>query len=229
MSLSLGMWPIALLTLAFLIPLIYCAKWKKKELKNIALLTGCGVVIILLYPLTFYLSNVLGVTGYAIAKIILFVLLPIVVVFYIERWNVKDILFSAGVRKENLQKSVIYGVIAGVITIVITVVVSTTYGVDVVWRIVMFFEAFTEEFFFRGVLFLYLAQKTNLKVAYSTSIIGFILIHPQHFTSMFIISTISQAILLTIVADKTKNIIGPWIAHGLNRNMPSLIRMVLGI
>jgi membrane protease YdiL (CAAX protease family) len=223
------MWPIALLIFAFLIPLIYCAKWKKKDLKNIVLLTACGIAIILLYPISFYLSNILGVVGYSVAKVILFIILPIVAIFYIEKWKMSDILFNVGVRKENLQRSLIYGLIAAVITIVITVVVSITYKFDILWRIVMFFEAFTEEFFFRGILFLYLVQKTNLKVAYSTSIIGFILIHPQHFTSMFIVSTIAQAILLTIVADKTKNIIGPWIAHGLNRNIPSLIRIALGI
>jgi CAAX amino terminal protease family. len=223
------MYPVALLIFALLIPLIYCAKWKKKELKNIGLLTVCSVVIILLYPLTFYLFNILGVVGYSIAKFILFILLPIITIFYIEKWKVRDILFNAGIRKKNLQKSIIYGIIAAAVTIVITVIVSTTYKVDIVWRIVMFFEAFTEEFFFRGILFLYLIQKTNLKVAYSTSIIGFILIHPQHFTSMFILSTIAQAILLTIVANKTENIIGPWISHGLNRNIPSLIRIALGI
>jgi len=229
MSLNLGMWPIALLIFAFLIPLIYCAKWKKKELKDIALLTGCGVAIIALYPLTFYLADAIGILGYAIAKIMLFVILPVVTIFYIEKWNLRDILFNVGVRKENLQKSIVYGLLAAVVTIVITVFVSTTYNVDIVWRVVMFFEAFTEEFFFRGILFLYLVQKTNLKVAYSTSIIGFILIHPQHFTSIFIVSTIAQSILLTIVADKTKNIIGPWLAHGLNRTIPSLIRIAFGI
>jgi membrane protease YdiL (CAAX protease family) len=91
----------------------------------------------------------------------------------------------------------------------------------------MFFEAFTEEFFFRGVLFLYLLSKTNVKIAYLTSVPAFVLMHPQHFTSLFIISTVTQAILLTVITHKTKNIIGPWVAHGLNRILPSAIRLFL--
>jgi membrane protease YdiL (CAAX protease family) len=233
MLLDLGMHPIALLIFALLIPLIYCAKWKKKELKDVALLTISIVVIILLYPLVIYLSCIITVpgVGYSLGKFILFVILPIATISYIEKWNVREILFKVGVRKENLNKSIIYGVAAAVITIVITIfLVSTPSKLYIIFHIVMFFEAFTEEFLFRGVLFLYLVQKTNLKVAYSTSIIGFILVHPQHFTSMFILSTTAQAVLLTIVADKTKNVIGPWIGHGLNRVVPPLIRIVsLGI
>ena len=37
MLLNLGMWPIALMIFVFLIPLIYCVKWKKKEFRDIAL------------------------------------------------------------------------------------------------------------------------------------------------------------------------------------------------
>jgi len=229
MPLNLGMFPIALLIFALLIPIIYCSKWEKNELKNIALLTICSIVIIALYPLTFYLTNIFGSVGYTIAKFILFVILPIVAILYIEKWGLKEILITVGVRKKNLPRSIVYGLGAAIVTILITIIVSTTFKIDIVWHIVMFFEAFTEEFFFRGILFLYLLKKTNLRVAYPTSIIGFILIHPQHFTSIFIVSTIIQAILLTIIADKTKNIIGPWISHGLNRALPTLIRASLGL
>ncbi len=133
---------------------------------------------------------------------------------------------NLGVRKKNMSKSVLYGLVAAVITVVITMVVATT-TFDLFFRIIMFFESFTEEFFFRGFLFLYLLTKTNKKVAYATSILGFVLIHPQHFTSLFLLSTIAQALLLTIVADKTGNIVGPWVSHGLNRFLPSLIKTFL--
>ncbi|MFA5771639.1 MAG: CPBP family intramembrane glutamic endopeptidase [Thermoplasmata archaeon] len=223
MSLDFGMYPIALLIIALFIPLAYCIKWKKNELKDIILLVACGAIIIILYPITFYLSNAFGVIGYSLGKFVLFVLLPIATIFYIEKWKIKDILFNVGVRKKNLWKSIMYGLIAAIATIAITLVISASTKIDVFYHGIMFFEAFTEEFFFRGVLFLYLIGKTNLKVAYLTSIVGFILVHPQHFTSIFITTTIAQAVLLTIVVDKTKNIIGPWISHGLNRVVPSLI------
>ena len=141
----------------------------------------------------------------------------------------KDILSKLGIRKENLAKSLIYGLIAAAITITITVLVIQTMPFDWVYRIIMFFEAFTEEFFFRGLLFLYLLSKTDLKVAYVTSILGFVLMHPQHFSSFFLISTITQGILLTVVVHKTKNITGAWVGHGLNRFFPVLLRNMLGI
>lgn len=223
MLFNLGLFPIALMIFAFLIPLIYTVKWKKKEFKDIVLLTGCGVIIILFYPVTFYFSNVTGVFGYTIAKGILFVFLPVVTIFHIEKWSIRNILCNTGVRRENLQKSVLYGLVVTPILLLVTVSVSSGYTDDIIWHVVMFFEAFTEDFFFRGILFLYLIQKTSLKVAYSTSLTGFILVHSQHLSSVFIISTITQAVLLTLIVYKTKNIIGAWVAHGLNRNIPSLI------
>ena len=229
MSISLGRYPIALLIVALLIPLMYCLKWKKKEVKNIALLNVCGLMMVFFYPLTHSLSTKGGVVGYTIGKTIIFVLLPMLLVFYTEKWKIKDILFHAGIRKENMRKSIIYGLMAAGITIIITVLVSSASEPDIFWRVVMFFEAFTEEFFFRGILLLYLARKTNTRVAFLTSVVGFILIHPQHFGSKFVISTVAQAILLAIVVNKTENIMGAWLAHGLNRNIPSLIRIALGI
>jgi membrane protease YdiL (CAAX protease family) len=214
--------PIILLIPALLIPLIYSLLWKKSEFKTLAILFLTGILIVFLYPITTYLP-------YALGKLIIFVILPILALFYMERWSLRKILSKTGIHKLNLQRSILYGLAAAAITITITILVSTTTSFDLIYRTIMFFEAFTEEFLFRGVLLLYLAKKTNLRVAYLTSILGFILIHPQHFTSLFIFSTASQAILLVIVANKTQNIIGPWISHGLNRFLPSLVKTVFGI
>jgi len=54
-------------------------------------------------------------------------------------------------------------------------------------------------------------------VAYAPSILAFMLAHPQHCTSLFLICVAAQGILLGVVAHKTKNIIGPWISHRLNK------------
>lgn len=215
--------------IALLFPLAYSLKNKRKHLKPIVAIIICSLAMVALYPLINYLSQIIPLFGYTIGKFILFVFLPILTIFYIERWTLKEILSKFGIRKENISKSIIYGLIAAAITIAITVLVIQTMPFDWVYRTIMFFEAFTEEFFFRGLLFLYLLSKTDLKIAYVTSILGFVLMHPQHFTSFFLISTITQAILMTVVVHKTKNITGAWIGHGLNRFFPVLIRNLLGI
>ncbi len=215
--------PIAPFLIALLIPLAYSLK-KRKNLKPILAIIICSLAMVVFYPLIYHLGQAIPLLGYTIWKFILFVFLPVITVFYVERWDLKTILPNLGVRKENIRKSIIYGVLAALFTIAITVLVTTSSQFDLTYRVIMFFESFTEEFFFRGLLFLYLLAKTNRKIAYVTSILGFILIHPQHFLSPFLISTIMQGILLTIVTDKTKNIIGAWVGHGLNRVFPVLIR-----
>jgi len=222
---------LAVFLFALLIPIIYSLKNDKKELKSIFLITLCCIALVIFYPITDYLSILIPLIGYSLGKFILFVMFPVITVFYIENWNLKDIFSKLGVKKKNISKSVFYGLITAIVTIIITVFILSFTLIesqfDLVYRTIMFFEAFTEEFFFRGFLFLYLIKKTDLKVAYATSILGFILIHPQHFSRWFLISTISQGILLTIVAEKTKNIIGTWLSHGLNRFVPTLIRIFI--
>jgi membrane protease YdiL (CAAX protease family) len=202
-----------------------------------AVLFLLGVVMVLLYPLHLPLSNALpnGI-GYSVAKVIIFIALPAAVLFYIERWDIREILHNVGVRAENWKKSLIYSLAATAVTILITlltviVILSTPTPdeIGILYRTVMFLESFTEEFFFRGVLLVYLLKKTgSFKVAYATSVISFILIHPQHLATGFLMPA-TQGILLGLVAYKTKNIIGPWIGHGLNRVIPSLIRIVSGV
>lgn len=225
---NLGSYPIAFLMAGLLIPLIYSAAWKRRELKSMALLFACGILMVILYPLTSYLSVFMGRGGYPLAKLIIFVLLPIGAIYYIEGWKVGDILSRTGVGRENLGKSIIYGLGAAVVTITITFLLSTASGVDLIWSAITFFESFTEEFFFRGVLLLYLMKKTNLKIAYVTSVISFIIVHPQNFSNLFLLSTTAQGILMGIVAYRTRNIIGPWIGHGLNRILPAMIRAAIG-
>jgi membrane protease YdiL (CAAX protease family) len=83
--------------------------------------------------------------------------------------------------------------------------------------ILSFFESLTEEVYFRGVLLLYLWKKTNLPIAYATSLSSFVLVHPQHFISLFLVSTIIQGILTSEIARRSKNIMGSWLLHGINR------------
>ena len=221
--------PIAPFLLALLIPLAYSLKNQRKNLKAILAIIVCSIAMVAFYPLTYYLSENIPLFGYTIAKFILFVLFPVITLFYIERWKLKEIFSKLGIHKQNLKKSLIYGILAALVTITVTVFLISSMPFDFAYRIIMFFEAFTEEFFFRGFLFLYLLAKTNLKIAYPTSILGFVLMHPQHFTSPFLLSTITQGILLTVVTHKTKNIVGTWVGHGLNRFFPLIIRNLLGL
>jgi membrane protease YdiL (CAAX protease family) len=229
MSSILDEFPLALMAIVLLIPLAYCAVWRKTSLRKAAAIWLLGLIIVLLYPIVTYAFEHAGDLGYFLAKLAIFVLLPIGILAILEKWTPGTVLMRVGVRRENMGRSILYGLIAAAITIAVTMIISTTTSVDLVSDTILFLDAFTEEFLFRGVLFLYLMTLIDWRVAFGTSVLAFVLVHPQNFTNLFIISTIVQALLLTWVAFKTENIIGCWISHGLNRIVPQMIRVGLGI
>jgi membrane protease YdiL (CAAX protease family) len=228
---DLGTFPIALMLLALVIPIAYCLKWKKPNLRKAVLILIYCIFIVILYPITTYLANIIEPTlGYFLGKLILFTLLPFVTILYLERWKIKTTLMELGIKKEKLLISIILGLGVLLITVVIALLIyglGQTDSPSAYWNTIMFFDAFNEEFLFRGVLFLYLWKITDLKIAYATSVLAFILAHPQNFTSLYLISTAAQGIFLGIVTYKTKNLIGPWISHGLNRVIPQIISALL--
>lgn len=228
---DLGMFPIALMLLALIIPIVYCIKWKKTNLRKVVLISICCIIIVILYPLTTFLGNIMEPTlAYFLGKLMLFTLLPFITILYIERWTIKTTFLEVGVKKEKLMLSILLGLGALIITVLIWLL-STKWGQaeppSAYWNTIMFLDAFNEEFLFRGVLLLYLWKITDLKIAFITSILVFILAHPQNFTSLYLISTAVQGILLGIVTYKTKNLVGPWISHGLNRIIPQIIAALL--
>ena len=226
----LDMFPITPMLLALLIPIIYCLIWKDYILKKVGMIFICCLFITLFYPITQILGNFIGnALGYFLGKLILFTIIPLITIVFIEKWNIVDALVELGLRKRNLAKSIILGLIVFVITLIITLICCWGAKGDytLIWNSIMFFDAFNEEFLFRGVLLLYLWKITDIKVAYLTSILAFILAHPQHFSSLFLISTIIQGLMLAIISHKTENIIGPWISHGLNRVIPNVLRVFI--
>lgn len=233
MPLNLGMFPTALMLLALPIPLVYCLKWKKESLEKVAVISICCIFIVFLYRITDDLGKVIEPTlGYFLGKLILFTVLPLITILYLERCKIKTALTQVGVKKEKLMMSIFLGLGVLVITVILALIIFDWGQVEptsVYWYVIMFFEAFNEEFLFRGFLLLYLWKITDLKVAYATSVLAFILAHPQHLTSLSLIGVSAQGILLGIVTYKTKNLIGPWISHGLNRAIPSLIIIALGM
>jgi membrane protease YdiL (CAAX protease family) len=228
---DLGLFPIALMLLALVIPILYCIKWKKTNLRKVVLISICCIFIVILYPITTFLGNIMEPTlAYFLGKLILFTLLPFVTILYLERWKIKTTFIELGVKKEKLTMSILLGLGALIITVILALILikwGQTEPPSAYWNTIMFFDAFNEEFLFRGVLLLYLWKITDFKLAFATSVLAFILAHPQHLTSLSLITVAAQGILLGIVTYKTKNLVGPWISHGLNRVIPQIIAALL--
>jgi membrane protease YdiL (CAAX protease family) len=136
-----------------------------------------------------------------------------------RKTDVNHLLFQFGITKEKLPLSVVFGLAALVVTLLMSILASwgRAGSLSLSWSAIMFLDAFSEEFLFGGVLFLYLFRLTDVKIAYATSLPAFILAYPHHFDSLFIAATTAQGTLLALVTHKTNNIVGPWISHGSNR------------
>ncbi len=106
---SFGQWPVALLLATLLIPLGYCLKWKQESLRPVAMLFAAGVLMVVLYPLTFFLSEILGAPGYGLGKLLLFVLLPLAAICWVERLEWREMLHRTGVRRTGLAPWVAHG------------------------------------------------------------------------------------------------------------------------
>jgi membrane protease YdiL (CAAX protease family) len=139
-----------------------------------------------------------------------------------DKINILKKIELIGLSRKNIKKSIIFGILFLPIMLLVTFLVQyyngfSTSDPDVFWGVISFIESFTEEFFFRGVLFLFLIKKTNFKIAYITSLMSFILAHPQNITDLLILSTIVQGIITLEICRRTRNLIGPWLVHGTNR------------
>jgi membrane protease YdiL (CAAX protease family) len=222
--------PIAPMLISLIIPIFYCIKYKKDSLNKIIILTICSTVIILLYPLVILSGNYLDpTTTYLLIKFVILTILPIIVIAKLENWKIKQVVIELGVNKKNLSKSIFLSILVLLFTLFIGLIIlwGIQTNTSLYWNIIMFLDAFNEELFFRGVLLIYLCKLTNIKIAFPTSVIAFILAHPHQLTQLFIVSTIVQGILLGYISYKTKNIIGPWISHGLNRTLIQLLRVLV--
>jgi len=223
------MLPVTLMFFPLIIPLLYCAIWKKESFERVLVLSLIAFSMVVAYQVVIYLEGKLSYYGYFLGKLIVFTAIPLIAISYFEKWSIRDALTRFGIRKEGMGKSIILGIGALVITLLLGLIAlwGQNAHVSLSWNAIMFLDAFNEEFLFRGVLILYLWKITDIKVAYATSIVSYMIVHPQHYASLFMISTIAQGILLAIIAHKTKNIIGPWISHGLNRVLLQIIRAIL--
>ncbi len=226
--------PIAPMLIALLIPLFFTYLKQKQHLKKIATISIVSILIVLLYPLVNSLNSILSNSiGYFIGKLIVFTILPAIAIIYLEKSNIIITLFQLGIRTNKLLLSILLGIGVLALTLSISLFFFTRTNINIqpIQLLFLFLDAFNEEFYFRGVLLLYLWRITNIKIAYSTATIAFILAHPQYLTlntiSWQLLTTALQGSLLGLVTYKTKNIIGPWISHGLNRILFVLLKALL--
>jgi len=208
-----------------IIPIIYGIKYKRESLLEISIITLVMIFIVISYwPLTLGLNSSANI----ITKFLLFVLVPLFFIYLTykirNKQSRKKLEFQYnqfGITINGINKSLKLGFLFLPLMLFITYLAKTMIGGTIYPNfslgIVSFIESFTEEFFFRGILFLFLMSKTNLKIAYITSLLSFIFMHPQNFTNLFIISTIVQGLITIEICRRTSNLAGAWIVHGTNR------------
>ena len=207
------------------LPLVYAVKYKRDSLIEIGVITFTMIFIVVAYwPLTLGLNS----TSNIVTKFVLFVFVPLV--FLYITWKIRNkqknkkqeySFKQFGITEERFEKSLKLGFLFLPIMLIVTFIAkymaAGTLDGNFSLGVVSFVESFTEEFFFRGVLFLFLMSRTNLKIAYVTSLASFVLTHPQNFTNPFIISTIVQGFLTIEICRRSKNLVGAWVLHGTNR------------
>lgn len=216
------LWP---MLIPMIIPIVYGIKYNRDSLLEICIITFTMIFIVVAYwPLTVGLNSSANI----ITKFLLFVLLPLA--FLYITWKIKNkqkkekqsFTFNQyGITSVGFEKSLNLGLlflpIMLLVTFLVKYMIGGSFDGDFSLGVVSFMESFTEEFFFRGILFIFLMSRTNLKIAYITSFASFILMHPQNFSNLFIISTMVQGFLTIEICRRSKNLVGAWVLHGTNR------------
>lgn len=224
MEFNFFLWP---MLVPLVLPIIYCVIYRKDRLGEVLTLTLSLITIVLFYwplSLKFYVDANLYV------KFFLFVLNPLFLLFiydilhrYLSKSDEKIFDWkSFGISTNGIEKSLKLGLIfLPVMLLVSFIIVNYTGSIggnSIFVGSIYFVESITEEILFRGILFLFLFKRlNNLYVAYITSLLCFIFMHPQHFTSISIIPTIIQGFLTLEILRRSNNLLGAWFLHGFNR------------
>ena len=163
---------------------------------------------------------------YLFVKVILFVL-PGFVIIKLRKYKSSDF----GITMKGLRLSLLLGFGFLIITALTNAVMfSVTKPFNlfmfVSWSIPLFFDAFNEEFLFRGIFFLFTYKNTkNLPLSYIVSMMVAFAWHPLELIRM--IPVFVQGTLLCYLLYKSKNIHGAWISHGINRTLGSVVAQLL--
>ncbi|RLG19262.1 hypothetical protein DRN74_07110, partial [Candidatus Micrarchaeota archaeon] len=164
---------------------------------------------------------------YFLAKTILFVL-PGLVVIKLRKYRLSDF----GITINGLKLSLLLGFGILLITSITNAIIFSLTGSIflppfLTWSIPLFFDAFNEEFMFRGIFFFFALKNTkNLALSYIVSMILAFSWHPE-FTMFRMIPVFVQGTLLCYLLYKSKNIFGAWISHGINRTLASVLAQLL--
>lgn len=174
---------------------------------------------------------------YFFAKVVLF-LLPGLIIIRLRKYKLRDF----GITKEGLKLSLLLGFGILIITTLTNAILfiqnpemmrawSSQFvspsNLIMIWSIPLFFDAFNEEFLFRGIFFFFAYKNTeNLPLAYIVSMMVAFAWHPE-FTLFRIIPIFVQGTLLCYLLYKSKNIHGAWISHGINRTSGSVVAQLL--
>lgn len=163
---------------------------------------------------------------YFFAKIILF-LLPGIIIIKFRKYKLSDF----GITKKRLKLSLFLGFGVLIITAITNAIIFSLQGSSslplfLTWSIPLFFDAFNEEFMFRGVFFLFAFKNTkNLVLSYVVSMILAVAWHPL--TLIRMIPVFVQGTLLCYLLYKSKNIFGAGVSHGINRTLGSVVAQLL--
>jgi membrane protease YdiL (CAAX protease family) len=203
------------------LPIIYTIKYRRDSFIEIILITLSMIFFVIAYwPITIGFPSSANI----ISKFILLILIPYIIlkIYWIYKNEKRNNFEQLGLTNKGLESSFKLGLMLIPIMLFLTFLAkflmnNSSMEPNLEVGVVSFIESFSEEFFHRGILFLVLSDKTNIKVAYITSFTSFILMHPQNFTNLFIISTIAQGLLTLEICRRTKNLIGAWVLHGTNR------------
>lgn len=202
--------------------------------KYFSLLLSVGVLVSLMAPVDLWLAPNYWVKS--AVKITLFVIVPLVLNWIFKWINLKELLFF---RKKG-RKLIVVGSVINYLFIIgvylaighlfdltgVTVTLEETMAINrdnfiFVALYIPIVNAFIEEFFFRGILFLTLMQYVKTSYAYIISAGIFSIYHVAIMTNWFsvplfillVFSLFVAGILFNWINDKTGSIYGSYFVH----------------
>ena len=192
-------------------------------------------MLLMILPATFFYGMIMSNLPegdfqwyfYFLAKTILF-LLPGLVIIKLRKYKLSDF----GITINRLKLSILLGFGILIITSITNAIIFSHKGyifspLFLLWSIPLFFDAFNEEFMFRGVFFFFALKNTeSLTLSYIVSMILAFAWHPE-FTIFRMIPVFVQGTLLCYLLYKSENIFGAWISHGLNRTSAFVLAQLL--
>jgi membrane protease YdiL (CAAX protease family) len=214
----------------FLIPifglLMYSIIYEHKNSRIVGSVLLSGIIVVLTY-LYLLESNIFGQYTYIFVKYLLFILIPCLLILFGGKFVINDFIKMVGISRTGFFSSLKWGLLLLPIMLGVTIIVyfyqGFSSGIDVFFGVVSFFESFSEEFFFRGILFLLLIHFFRFEIVFIVSLFSFILVHPHHLSNVFIFVTIIQGLLTLEIVRRSKNLTGAWLLHGMNRLFSLLV------